>query len=121
MIPPCAGRRPPLTLTVPSESASPAGPGGVGHPAPIPSAQATTAAHGPVIIFGTYSASPAPHAHSAPRATGCDTISPPTAYELVRGYFRWWRQMLDSNQRKLSRRCWTPLTFSGRAIFAYQS
>ena len=71
-----AGRRPQLTLTVPSESASPAGPGGVGHPAPILPAQATTAAHEPVIIFGTYLASPAAHAHSAPHATGCDTISP---------------------------------------------
>jgi hypothetical protein len=29
-----------------------------------------------MIIFGTYLASPAAHSHSAPRATGCDTISP---------------------------------------------
>jgi len=46
---------------------------------------------------------------------------PPAAYALVRGYFRWWRQVLDSTRRKLSRRCWTPLTFSGRAIFARTS
>ena|SRR6266446_2369672 len=41
-------------------------PGGPGH----------TAAHEPMIIFGTYLASPAAHAHSAPCATACDTISP---------------------------------------------
>ena len=116
-----AGRRPQLTLTVPSESASPAGPGGVGHPAPMLPAQATTAAHEPVIIVGAYLASPAAHAHSAPCATGCDTISPPAAYALARGYFQVPARVLDSTRRKLSRRCWTPLTFSGRAIFAYQS
>jgi hypothetical protein len=44
-----------------------------------------------------------------------------TAYALVSGYFRWWRQVLDSTRRKLSRRFRTPLTFGGRAIFAYQS
>ncbi len=76
MIPPCAGRGPQLTLTVPSESASPAGPGRVGHRAPMLPAQATTAAHELVIIFGTYLASPAAHAQSAPRAAGGDTISP---------------------------------------------
>ncbi|HEX9412340.1 MAG TPA: hypothetical protein VF916_02460 [Ktedonobacterales bacterium] len=46
---------------------------------------------------------------------------PPTAYALVRGYFGWWRKVLDSTRRKLSRRFMTPLTVSGRAIFAYQS
>jgi len=50
--------------------------GGVHHPAPILPARATTAAHEPMIIFGTYLASPAAHAHSAPRATACDAISP---------------------------------------------
>jgi hypothetical protein len=39
---------------MPGESASPAGPGGVGHPVPILPAQATTAAHEPVIIFRAY-------------------------------------------------------------------
>jgi hypothetical protein len=119
--PACAGRRPQLTLTVPSESASPAGPGGVGHPAAILPARATTAAHEPVIIFGTYLASPAPHAHPAPRATGCDTISPRPRNALVRGYFGCRRQVLDSTRRKPSRRFPAPLTFSGRAIFAYRS
>src|SRR5258708_7507214 len=76
MIPRCAVRRPQLTLTVPSEPANPAGAGGVGHPAAMLPARATTAAPEPVIIFGTYLASPAAHAHSAPRAAGCDTISP---------------------------------------------
>jgi hypothetical protein len=74
--PACTVRRPQLTLPVPSESASPAGPRGVGHPAPILPAQSTTAAHEPVIIFGTYLAQPAAYAHSAPGATACDTISP---------------------------------------------
>jgi hypothetical protein len=74
--PACTVRRPQLTLPVPSESASPAGPRGVGHPAPILPAQSTTAAHEPLIIFGTYLAQPAAYAHSAPGATACDTISP---------------------------------------------
>jgi hypothetical protein len=46
---------------------------------------------------------------------------PPTPYAQVRGYFRWWRQVLESTRRKPSRRFMTPLTFSGRAIFVYQS
>ncbi len=76
MTSPCAGRRPQLTLTVPSESASPAGPGGVHLPAPMLPARASTVAHEPVIIFGAYLAQPAAHADSAPRAAGCDKISP---------------------------------------------
>jgi len=48
---------------------------------------------------------------------------PPAAYALARDYFRWRRQVparcwVRTNVL-LSRRCWTPLTFSGRAIFAY--
>ena len=105
---------------MPSGPAGPADPGGAGHPAPILSAHTTTAAHEPVIIFGTYLASPAAHARSAPGATGCDTISP-RPRTRCQGYFGWWCQVLDSNRRKLSRRCRAPLTFSGRAILAYQS
>jgi hypothetical protein len=46
---------------------------------------------------------------------------PPVPYALVRGYLGWCRQVLGSTRRKLSRRFRTPLTFSGLAIFAYQS
>jgi hypothetical protein len=74
-----------------------------------------------MIIFGTYLAQAAAHAHAAPCATACDTISPPTSNALVRGYFGWWQQASGPNQRKPSRRFRTPLTFSGRAILAYQS
>ena len=61
-----------------SESASPAGPGGVGRPVPDSAGRgrAAIAAHEPMIIFGTYLAQPAAHAHPAPCATASDTISP---------------------------------------------
>jgi hypothetical protein len=45
---------------------------------------------------------------------------PSTAYALVKGCLAWWWPVLGSNQRRLSQRCRTPLTFKGRTIFAYQ-
>jgi hypothetical protein len=46
------------------------------------------AVHEAVIIFGTHLASPAAHAHSAPRATASDTIST-NRVPAGQGYFRW--------------------------------
>src|SRR5258706_8586607 len=87
MTSPCAGRRPQLTLTVPRESASPAGPGGVHLPAPILPAQASTAAHEPVIVSGAYLAQPAAHARSARREPDA-TRSAPDRVRAGQGLFR---------------------------------
>ena len=63
----------------------------------------------------------APHTPTRRRVQPDATRSAPGRVRAGQGYSGWRRQVRDSNRRKLSQRCRTPLTCSGRAILAYQS